>query len=345
MFNSLIGNERAKQSIRRLIRTNRFPQSTIFSGNDGIGKKRFAIETARSLTCKDPTDFSPCEKCGPCLRAAKFILPTSGKKEDYLRVFFSEHPDVGIVIPNKQTIYIDAIRDLEREANFRPYEAEARFFIIDEAEKMTPQASNALLKTLEEPAETTHIFLITSHPASLLSTIRSRCQTFRFVPIEESLIESFLFEKKGYSSADSGLIARIARGSMGMALSLKLDNYKALRKNILEILRTLAEGEHFASLLRAAEEISAAKSKEEFDSFLAALQAVVYDVWKLSNDDGAEIINIDVKKELQVFANEIPGSMASNWIEEIEELRENLRFNLNRKIAADALLMNMASGV
>src|SRR5207237_2754975 len=134
------------------------------------------------------------------------------------KVFFSEHSDIGVVIPYKNTILIDAVRDLEKEANFRPYEAKARIFIIDDAEKLNASkdnAANALLKTLEEPVATTYIFLISSRPDALLSTILSRCQTIRFAPIAAKEIENYLIETKKFSPEDAEILARISTGSIG----------------------------------------------------------------------------------------------------------------------------------
>src|SRR6185436_10040923 len=104
-----------------------------------------------------------------CHRADKFNIPKANdNRDEFKRVFFSEHSDIGLVTAYKNNILIDAIRSLETEAHFRPYEARARFFIIDNADKMNLESSNALLKTLEEPPLTSHIFLITSRPNTLL---------------------------------------------------------------------------------------------------------------------------------------------------------------------------------
>ncbi len=340
MFDALIGNHQTKSVLRRLIENDRFPQSSIFVGKDGIGKKRFALEIAKGFVCPISADFEACGTCSACTRAEKFNLATSGKKEDYEQVFFSDHPDIGLVIPNKQTIYINAIRDLEREANFRPYEAKARFLIIDEAEKMPAGASNALLKTLEEPPETAFIFLITSHPASLLPTIHSRCQTIRFSPIAKNEIEQYLFEENDYSSKDAKLIAGLSRGSMGNALRINLDSFREKRAQMFEVLATLSEGGHYTSLLRTAEEINRSKDKEDFEDYVSTLQTLVHDIWKLANDQTAEITNIDVADQIKKFSVPIPR--LAKWLEEIENLRENLRSNLNRKIATNALFMKMA---
>src|SRR3954452_18626551 len=186
MFSHLVGNETAKLTLRRLLKKERVPNSLLFAGPDGVGKRQFAIELAKAFLCREPVDGEPCGVCASCKRADVFIIPKSEKADDYDFVFFSEHPDLGMIIPFRRNVRINAIRALEKEANFRPYESQARFFIVDDAEKMADPAANALLKTLEEPAATTYIILITSRPNSLLPTIRSRCQTVRFAPVADS---------------------------------------------------------------------------------------------------------------------------------------------------------------
>ncbi|MCB1023099.1 MAG: DNA polymerase III subunit delta' [Acidobacteria bacterium] len=343
MFEALSGNTQIKTNIERLVRSGNFPQSAIFSGKEGIGKKMFALEIARSAVCQTPIDFAACNRCHSCVRATKFALPTSEKKEDYERVFLSDHPDLGIVIPNKQTIYINAIRELEREANFRPYEAKTRYFIIEEAEKMSQGASNALLKTLEEPAETTHLILITSKPASLLSTIRSRCQTIRFAPVGAAEIEKYLFDKLSYSSEDAKLIARVSNGSIGLASNTDPDGFRRKREQMFKLIRDLARNNRFAALLQTSEEINSSKARADFESYLSILQTLINDLWKVGNDRDAACVNFDLRNQLLELKEQVPVATLARWLEEIESLRKNLRFNLNRKVSSDALFMRMAA--
>jgi len=343
MFDKLIGNDPIKASLRRLIKKDHLPHSALFVGRNGIGKKQFALELARAFVCSKSDRDGSCEKCSSCIRASKFNLPTSGKKEDYERVQFSEHPDVGVVIPNKQTIYIDAIRNLELEANFRPYEAQARVFIIDEAEKMSPQASNALLKNLEEPQKTTYIFLVTSRPASLLSTIRSRCQTIRFAPIDTNELETFLFKERNIPSGDSNLIAHLAEGSVGDALNIDLESFVERRKKIFEVLECLIWQHNYSNLLAAAEELTDAKNKDRYIDNLKILQSLIRDLWTLSqNNSSVHLTNIDLVNSLKSLASKARSTSLQIWLDEIETLKKNLNFNLNRKIATDALFMKMA---
>jgi DNA polymerase-3 subunit delta' len=350
MFDKLIGNNHIKEILQRMIRLGRVPNSLLFTGADGIGKREFALETAKAFACQNPGEAGEsCDACGACKRAEKFAVPKvedSTKVDESLRnkfrkVFFSEHSDIGMVVPLKKNILVDSIRNLEEEANFRPFEARARFFLIDEAEKLNEEASNALLKTLEEPSPTSHIFLITSRPAALLPTIRSRCQTLRFAPIEPKQIEGFLESKKQFSVTDAELLSKLSRGSIGRALDLDLGKFRERREAMLKVLDSLTPQPNRAVLLKTAEEINDAKNKDYYDDFLEILEILIHDLWtlRLGKD---EIVNADLKSQLEKLSENTESKRLSAWLTEIETLRENFTVNLNRKIATDALFMQMA---
>lgn len=343
MFGRLIGNNPIKESFKRLIELERVPNSLLFVGEEGVGKKEFAIEIAKAYFCRKPQNIEACGDCPACLRASKFHFPKSAEKDEYQKVVKSEHADLSLVIPYKRNILVDAIRDLEREANFRPFEARARFFIIDNAEKMNDAASNALLKTLEEPAETSFIFLITSRPDSLLQTIHSRCQIVRFAPIGASKIEKHLLQTHKFSAGDASLLSKISRGSIGRALSIDINKFRTGRESMIRVLDSLLENENRAVLLQISEKIADAKLKDDFEPQLEILQSLISDVWNISlGKPGSNLVNSDLVDDLIRLAEASDSNTLARWQNEIETLRENLNFNLNRKIATDALFMQMA---
>ncbi len=343
MFDRLKGNDEVKAILKRLLPAGRVPNALLFAGADGVGKRQFAIELAKSLVCREP-GAGVCDVCSACMRAGAFVFPKSDDKDAHKNVIFSEHPDVGTVIPYNRNILVDAVRDLEKEANFLPYEAKARFFIIDDADKMNDAASNALLKTLEEPPPTSHIFLITSRPDSLLPTIRSRCQMLRFSPVSSREIEEFIKEERELSDAAAAFISRLSQGSIGRALSTEAARAQEQRDEMLVVLRSALREKSVETLLRSSEEINSAKNKDDFEDYLRMLEMLIHDIWKLrlgAADDS--ITNADIIDELSDLAeNTDPGSL-SNWLDEIELLREGFIVNINKKIATDALFVQMAS--
>ena len=273
------------------------------------------------------------------------MFPPFGKDDDDKeRLIWSEHGDVAMARPYKQIIRVKPIRELEREANFRPFEGAARIFIVEDADYMNDQAANALLKTLEEPPPTSHLILTTSNPSALLATIRSRCQTIRFGPISAEEIEKVLTEVQNLPAHDASLLARTSRGSIGRALASDVDTYRERRESMLAVLTALSLTGDRAQLLRSAEELASAKDRDEYEQRLDVLETLIRDAWALALGQGEEtIVNRDLLKDLQPIAAELKSKQAARWLTQIEELRAALEVNINRRVASDALLLSMAS--
>lgn len=345
MFGNLIGNKTVKETLERMLVAGRVPGALLFAGQQGVGKKLFALELAKAFLCRQPKDLEACNKCPACVRASRFVFPKSDDeiKEARKKILWSEHPDVGLIYAAGKEILVDAMRDVEREANFRPYEGAARFFIIDSADKMRTEAANALLKTLEEPPATSHLFLITSRPDSLLPTIRSRCQIIRFAPLAPEEVEKHLLKDGKLTQKDARLFARASQGSIGRALSFDMQLYKQQREAMLQVLEALTVAKDRAKLLRSAEELNEAKIKDEYETRLDVLQTLIRDVWAIKiGIEQEKLVNEDMLDELKNFSENVSTKCAASWIKQIETLREQLAVNINRKIATDALFMSMA---
>ncbi len=343
MFNKLSGNNHIKDILRRMLEKQRVPRSLLFAGIDGVGKKQFALELAKSFVCLNLQNGEACGECAACRRADDFNFPKPDDRDAHKEVVFSKFPDIGLVIPYNKNILVDAIRNLEKEANFRPYEAKARFFIIDDADKMNDAASNALLKTLEEPAPTTYLFLITSRPDSLLQTIRSRCQMIRFAPIEANRIKEKIVATEKFSPVDAELVARLSAGSIGHALKFDLEKFRTKREAMLNALQSLAGKPNYLPLLKTGEEMNDAKNKDDYEFSLEILQTLIHDIWILMHGANEQtLVNIDLKPILKKLSEMTESKQLAAWLKEIETLRETLAVNVNRKIATDALFVGMA---
>lgn len=354
MFSSVAGNERAKETLRLMLRNKRVPSALLFAGEDGIGKKLFALELAKSLNCRQSVNNEACDVCSSCQRIVNFKIERQPKSGDDTedKIWQSEHPDVGIVFTEKRLIKVKQIRELERETNFRPFEGNARVYLIEDAHKLNDASSNALLKTLEETPPTTHIILIASRPASLLPTILSRCQMIRFAPLTTEEIEKFLVTNKKRAGEEARLVARLARGRLGLALSLNTDEYREQRTQMIEALQSIVGTSrggqttpNRAHLLRIAEDLIDAKRKDEYEPRLDVLETLIRDVWLLALDEkSTHIVNEDIRPQLLKISREINNARRlASWITYIENLRAQLAFNINRKVATDALLLKMAS--
>ncbi len=345
MFSRLIGNEEVKASLARLLTGGRVPGSLLFTGESGIGKKLFALELAKALNCRNRAGVEACDECSSCKRISNSTFPPFSSADDNKeRMIWSEHADVAMVRPYKEIIRVKAMRELEREANFRPFEGSARVFIVEDAEYMNEQAANALLKTLEEPPATSHLIVTTTNPTALLATIRSRCQVIRFAPIAADEIEKFLIQREGISADDATLLARTSCGSLGRALSADVDDYRERRAAMLAILKSLTLTGDRVQLLRSAEDLAAAKDRADYEQSLDVLEALIRDAWALSLGRPADsIVNRDRVKDLDRIASELRSEKAALWLSTIEELRGALEVNINRRIASDGLVVSMAT--
>ncbi|HJU92813.1 MAG TPA: DNA polymerase III subunit delta' [Pyrinomonadaceae bacterium] len=346
MFDQLTGNARVKAVLKRMLTTGRLPGALLFTGEEGIGKKLFALEVARALNCRSPKGHEGCGVCSACTRIMKLNYPQREDAEEWTQIIWTDHPDVGLVVAPKRVLRVEQMRQIEKEANFRPFEGKARVFLIDEADKLNDASANALLKVLEEPPKTSHLILITARPAMLLPTILSRCQMIRFSPLSPDEIESHLVKNKLVDAKTARLRARAAGGSMGRALSGDLVTFTSQRKAMLKVLNALAISEDRAELLRSAEQLNEAQYKEEFEERLDVLETLIRDAWMLSlGVESTQLVNEDLSAELIEISKSIDSSRAGDWILQIEDLREQLIVNVNRKVTTDALFLVMAGDV
>ena len=344
MLSRLTGNQQTKEVLHRMLTHKRVPGAMIFAGEEGIGKKLFALEVAKALNCRTPVGVEACDKCSACVRAGTFTLPAPDDAEANKQILWSGHRDVGLVRAAGRFITVPQIREIERETNYRPFEGTARFFLIEDADRLNEASSNALLKTLEEVPPTSHLILITARPSSLLPTIRSRCQTIRFAPLAADEIESFLIARGKRSGEEARLAAQFAGGRLGAALEISVDDYRAGRELMMGVIEALTVNADRVRLLRAAEELSDAKNKEHYEPRLDVLQTLVHDLWLLTlNFPEAKIINEDLRERLARLSDRVESNRVAAWLSRIEELRGQLAVNINRRVATDALLLSMAA--
>lgn len=161
MFEALIGNNHIKVTLNELVENKTISHSYIFKGIEGIGKKQFAREFAKNIMC---LNRNGCEdKCSSCI---KFNA--------------NSHPDYNEIFPDGKKIKIDQIRKLQEKVSEKPIISEKKIYILDDADMMTEESQNCLLKTLEEPPEYAVIILIVTDDNKLLPTIKSRCVMIKF---------------------------------------------------------------------------------------------------------------------------------------------------------------------
>lgn len=182
MFENLIGNNNIKEYLKKCIIDKNYSHSYMFFGPEGVGKKLFAKSFSEQILCLDIN--KNCEK---------YAQTENEKKCDSCIKFDSgNHPDFEIIEPDGKSIKIDQIRSLQQDMANKPIISKNKIFIINDADTMTEESQNCLLKTLEEPPKYGIIFLIASNESKILPTIKSRCVTLKFNKIEkEEMKKSF----------------------------------------------------------------------------------------------------------------------------------------------------------
>ncbi len=227
-FENLIGNSNVKALLTNAIETNNILHSYLFVGTDGIGKSLFAKEFANMILCTSD-GVKPCQKCKSCLEFAGESNP------DFLQI----EPEDG------KTIKIEQIRYLQEKIAEKPVTSERKVYIINNCDLMTREASNALLKTLEEPPSYASIILIISNESKLLVTIKSRCTKIAFTPLSEEDIKTYLqneldenIKAKNVDMNDNMIIQ--CQGSIGRLLRIleEKETYAEIEKIITNLERT-----------------------------------------------------------------------------------------------------------
>jgi DNA polymerase-3 subunit delta' len=209
-FSAINNQEKAVNRLNGFIQSGNIPHALLFTGIEGIGKKKTALAFAMALNCKtiagrqsmknEPNE--PCGTCRPCKKIAA-----------------GHHPDVITIEPEQSLIKISAIRDLGNALAVKPYEALQRVVVIDQAQAMNPQAGNSLLNLLEEPPAKTILILIAVNTYSLLPTIVSRCQQISFKPIPDQVLGEYLGQK-GIPPEKADILGKLANGSYAKAQNL-----------------------------------------------------------------------------------------------------------------------------
>lgn len=221
VFDDLIGQEAISQTLSLALDSNRLSHAYLFSGLRGSGKTSTARIFAKALLCEKGTTSHPCQECSHCIMANE-----------------NRHIDI-IEMDAASNRGIDDIKDLIEHTKYKPTLARYKIFIIDEVHMLTPQAFNALLKTLEEPPSFVKFILATTDPLKLPATILSRTQHFRFKKIPQNLVLSHLehilnLENIGYEKEALEIIARNGAGSLRDSLTL-LDQAIVYSKNFVDI--------------------------------------------------------------------------------------------------------------
>lgn len=323
-FNDFVGNSSTRRILLDSALSGKLPHALIFSGPEGIGKFSFAVSLSALFLCESRKGDSFCAQCRQC------HLIEAGN-----------HPDLHIISleEDKKEIGIDSIRNLIGIIHKKPFLSSSKSVIIDQADIMTEEASNALLKILEEPPGDAHLFLITSRPASLLPTIRSRSQSFRFSAISSSELAKFL-QKMGRTSAEAAVVSHLSDGSV--ADLLKWDDKRIEDANtVLKHVSLIVKTGDFLSIVDLVSRLSS--GRKEFDSIIGYCYSVFRDLLIIKvGSDPALLINKNHEDELKSISGDIRIDKLLDILESFDRWLQANRKNLNLKMNSEDFAIQLA---
>lgn len=224
-FKDIIGQQQIKNHLQTAIKQNNISHAYIINGETGSGKKTLTEAIAQTIQCENRIDgIDSCENCKSCIQAKSH-----------------NHPDIKYITHEKASISIDDIREqLNNDISIKPYSSTHKIYIIPDANKMTEQAQNALLKTIEEPPEYVVIILITNNVSSLLPTIQSRCITLNIKPLSNSEIAEYLTSHLRLEPERARIAAGFCQGNMGKAIRFaSSEDFQEMKEQLLTLLKSI----------------------------------------------------------------------------------------------------------
>ncbi|MDO4633453.1 MAG: DNA polymerase III subunit delta' [Eubacteriales bacterium] len=321
-FHGIIGHEDAIEHLQNAMALNKVSHAYIFSGEKGAGKKRLARTFARALQCEGEGE-RPCGKCHSCLQAES-----------------GNHPDIIEVTHEKpNSIGVDEIRDqVVNDVSVRPYSSPRKVYIIDECEKMTQQAQNALLKTLEEPPAYAVIVLLTSNASMLLPTIQSRCVMLNIRPVPNDQVRAYLMEHVEVPDYQADICVAFAQGNIGKAVMLaESDRFSEIKIAAVHLL-THAKEMDISEITASVKAVS--EFKLDVQDFLDILAVWYRDVlyFKATNDANG-IIFKEYIRPIQQQTRHMSYEGVEEVLEGLQKAKARLNANVNFELTMELLFL------
>lgn len=321
-FNKVIGHKTIKEYFNRALPMDKVSHSYIFEGPEGVGKKTVAIELAKMLLCENKENNTPCNQCKSCHM-----------------IDSQTHPDVIVVHRDTKVTRIDTIREkVVKEMGIKPYQGNYKIMIIAEADTVTTEGQNAMLKTIEEPPSYGIVILAVQNMSKLLPTIKSRCIHMRFSPLTEAEIGGYL-NSRGITGLNKDIYAKFSEGSIGIANKLIEDEaFIEQRRMSIEYLKRLNN----ANMMGLYELV-----KEICDQKESILQ--ILDFWLLWHRDIAlqkstgsdNLYYLDYKSDILDTAYKLTYNKISTNIVSIKEAKREIEQNIYATFVIENLLLKL----
>ncbi|MCG8402042.1 MAG: DNA polymerase III subunit delta' [Firmicutes bacterium] len=314
----LEGHAKIRTNLVNAVRHNRVSHAYLFFGPPGVGKKTAGLAFARALLCPSG-DGDACGDCDDCVRSGR-----------------GAHPDLHVVRPDGASIKIKQLRGVRDGTTLTSFGEGRQVFLVEQAEKMTVEAANCILKTLEEPPGGVVFILVTDDPAGMPPTVLSRCQCLRFNVLTMDEVLRIITRTSGAGDR-AGLAAALAGGSPGRALALLEGTGD--RDRVVELALGLT-GQRRPGVPAPPEEPA---NREEAQVFVRHITVLFRDVM-VRQQTGAEdlLINIDRREDITALAGAYDRREVLDILITAEETDRRLAGNVNQRLALDSLLLKIA---
>lgn len=325
MWDEVLGHQQNKEFLQKLLKPGSRPHALLFYGMGGIGKKMLALHFAKTFLCKS-AGKKPCGICESC------------RLMDIENNSFA-HPDFYLLTAEEagKDIKIEQVKEMAKQAAFAPVLSEHKVCIIDDAGQMTAEAANSLLKLLEEPPPGWLFILITQQAERLLPTVLSRVVRLRFDAPDTSAVRQIL--KANGITQNAQVLAALAGGSPGRALSYNQADIFAIRREALDLLKKLPLQNPFGY-------IAALGWGEKYDRAAALLltEQFIYllrDVLLLQSGAGGQVYNTDIMAGLDGIAADWPLHTARQGVNAAQEAWQNINKNVSAKNVLEVLVLKL----
>jgi DNA polymerase-3 subunit delta' len=331
-FHDCIGHQQSIALLQSAVTHERLAHAYLFHGEEAIGKRLTAIRLAQALNCEQPPEAQGLDSCGTCRSCQQIEART--------------HPDFFVIEPDQeqatQQIKIEQVREIEHQIMYRPLIGERKICLIDNSDRMTIGAANALLKTLEEPPAHSLFLVISSRPAALPATIRSRCQALRFTTPARTQVEAALILKREIPPTDARFLAIISEGRLGEALTADVKNTRARQQELVDLVSPQAL-QSIASILSSAETIAKADRAQDMLTWLARW---IRDLILIQvRGDRDQILYLDDLATLELYAQQANTDSLLDLLREIEMTEQRATRHLNLHMALEIILLRLRDAV
>lgn len=324
-FKDIVGQEQLKEHLINAVKQDMVGHAYIINGERNCGKEFLAKVFAQRILCESPEGDEPCGHCHSCIQAESMNNPD---------IIFVSHEK-----PN--TIGVDDIRQgINATVDIMPYQGAKKIYIVNDADLMTIQAQNALLKTLEEPPKYVVILLLTSNLDVFLPTILSRCVQLNFKPVKDELIKNFLMESMKLPDYKAAVCVAFARGNVGKARMLaKSEEFDKVKVEAISLLKNINDMD-ITEIIAALKRIN--EYKFDINDYLDIFSIWYRDMlmFKATNDANGLIF----RDEFAAIRN---GADRSTYegieiiINALEKCKSRLRANVNLELSMELLMMTI----